>query len=62
MDFEQWWALLTPKEQQILGKENAEFVWKESKRIALQDLARQIELMPFGNTSHSFAVWIREQI
>jgi len=61
MSFEQWWELLTLKEQQLLGKKNAEFVWKESKRIALEDIARQMELMPFGNTSHSFAAWVRGQ-
>jgi hypothetical protein len=62
MSFEQWWELLTLKEQQLLGKNNAEFVWKESKRSALEDIARQMELMPFGNTSHSFAAWVRGQI
>jgi hypothetical protein len=62
MTFKQWWDQLTPKEQQILGKNNAEFVWKQSRRNALEDIARQIEQMPFGNTSHSFAVWIRDQI
>lgn len=62
MNFEQWWTQLPEREKMVLGMNNARFVWNESKKHSLQDLAKQIEQMPFGNTSHSFAVWIREQI
>lgn len=27
MTFDQWWATLTPKEQLVLGRNNAQFVW-----------------------------------
>lgn len=27
MNFDQWWATLTPKEQLVLGLNNAKFVW-----------------------------------
>ena len=27
MTFDQWWATLTPKEQLVLGCNNARFVW-----------------------------------
>lgn len=62
MNFEQWWTQLPEREKMVLGMNNARFVWNESKKHSFQDLAKQIEQMPFGNTSHSFAVWIREQI
>lgn len=62
MNFEQWWTQLPEREKMVLGMNNAKFVWNESKKHSFHDLAKQIEQMPFGNTSHSFAVWIREQI
>ena len=62
MTFEQWWGELTLKEQQLLGKNNAEFIWQESRKHSLQGIAKEIEQMPFGNTSQSFAAWIRDQI
>ena len=31
------------------------------RKHTCDDLAKQIEAMPFGDTAASFAVWIREQ-
>ena len=30
MNFDQWWATLTPREQKIIGEHNARFVWQEA--------------------------------
>ena len=32
MTFDQWWATLTPKEQLLLGLNNAKFVWQQSSK------------------------------
>ena len=62
MNFDQWWASLTYKEQTMIGENNGRFVWDQARKIGFEDLARQIEQMPFGNTSQSFAAWIKDQI
>lgn len=62
MTFDQWWSSLTFKEQTMIGENNGRFVWEQARKIGFEDLARQIEQMPFGNTSQSFSSWIKEQI
>lgn len=32
MTFDQWWATLTPKEQLLLGLNNAKFVWQQASQ------------------------------
>lgn len=60
MTFEQWWDRLTPKEHMVLGINNARFVWQAAVEAERNRLASQCERLPFGNTAHSFAAWIRE--
>ena len=62
MNFDEWWSTLTDAEKKVLGQNNALFVWTECRKHSFQHLANQIEQMPFGNTSQSFAAWIKEQI
>lgn len=30
MNFNEWWATLTPQEQKVIGRTNAKFVWLEA--------------------------------
>lgn len=60
MTFNQWWDTLTPKEHMVLGQANAKFVWDSAVQVERERLAKQCERLPFGNTAHSFAAWIRE--
>lgn len=30
MNFDQWWATLTPAEQKLIGLNNAKFVWQSA--------------------------------
>jgi hypothetical protein len=30
MNFNEWWATLTPAEQKVIGRTNAKFVWLEA--------------------------------
>jgi hypothetical protein len=30
MSFDKWWATITPKEQLLLGLNNAKFVWQQA--------------------------------
>ena len=30
MNFDKWWATLTPREQKVIGEHNARFVWQEA--------------------------------
>lgn len=36
MTFNDWWATLTPKEQQMIGVNNAKFVWREACEVCAQ--------------------------
>jgi hypothetical protein len=59
MTFEQWWGRLTQKEQTMIGLNNAKFVWNEAQKELKLSMAKEIEQMPFGNTSQSFSAWVR---
>ncbi len=59
MTFEQWWGRLTQKEQAMIGLNNAKFVWNEAQKELKLSMAKEIEQMPFGNTSQSFSAWVR---
>ena len=39
----------------------AELVRADERNATLDEIAKKIEAMPFGDTAASFAVWIREQ-
>ena len=39
----------------------ASLVRADSRNATLDEIAKKIEAMPFGDTAASFAVWIREQ-
>ena len=30
MNFNEWWATLTPAEQKVIGRTNAKFVWQDA--------------------------------
>jgi hypothetical protein len=30
MNFDEWWATLSPPERRVIGEHNARFVWKEA--------------------------------
>ena len=30
MNFNEWWATLTPQEQKVIGRTNAKFVWQDA--------------------------------
>jgi hypothetical protein len=30
MNFDEWWATLSPPERRVVGENNARFVWKEA--------------------------------
>ncbi len=32
MNFDEWWATLSPPERRVIGEFNARFVWKEAVR------------------------------
>ena len=36
MTFDDWWATLTPKEQQMIGVNNARFIWREACECCAQ--------------------------
>lgn len=36
MTFEDWWATLTHKEQQMIGINNARFVWQQACEVCAQ--------------------------
>jgi hypothetical protein len=38
MTFEQWWATLTQREQQIIGEHNARFVWQEAAFHTVEEI------------------------
>jgi hypothetical protein len=38
MTFEQWWATLTQREQQIIGEHNARFVWQEAVFYTVEEI------------------------
>lgn len=59
MTFQQWWERLTLKEQNMIGLNNAKFVWDEAQKELKMCMAKEIEQMPFGNTSESFSAWVR---
>jgi hypothetical protein len=60
MDFEQWWETLTEAEQKIIGRTNAKYVWICAQDQLKKKLSQAIQDMPFGNTSDSFAAYIRK--
>lgn len=60
MEFENWWEQLTKREQDLIGKNNAKFVWDQAQKDLKSRLSFAIEQMPFGNTSQSFAAYVRE--
>lgn len=33
MNFDEWWATLTPPERRVVGENNARFVWKEAVEV-----------------------------
>lgn len=33
MNFEEWWATLSPPERRVLGESNARFVWNEAVEV-----------------------------
>ena len=39
----------------------AELVRADERNATLDEIAKKIEAMPFGDTAASFAVWIKEQ-
>ena len=36
MTFDDWWATLTQKEQQMIGVNNARFVWQQACEVCAQ--------------------------
>lgn len=36
MTFEQWWATLSPREQNMIGVNNARFVWQQAFEVCAQ--------------------------
>ena len=42
MNFDQWWDTLTIKEQTVIGKNNARFVWQQ----ACEACAKVVEASP----------------
>ena len=38
MNFHEWWATLSPKEQLILGTNNARFVWQQAREACAKDI------------------------
>lgn len=53
------------KQRALVGNKNieafAELVRADTRNATLDEIAKKIEAMPFGDTAASFAVWIREQ-
>ncbi len=56
MNFDEWWATLSPPERRVIGEHNARFVWKE----AVEMCAKVAEWTPdqFG-TAQKIAAAIR---
>lgn len=53
---EQYWTATSGELERF-----AELVRAEERNATLDEIAKKIEAMPFGDTAASFAVWIREQ-
>ena len=43
MNFNEWWATLTPVEQKVIGRTNAKFVWMEACEIEREACAKVCE-------------------
>lgn len=57
--FERWWASLTPPEHKLIGRSNAEYVWKSavesySKRNA--SLCEQMGMQGYGTLAIAAAI------
>jgi hypothetical protein len=42
MNFNEWWATLTPSEQKLIGRTNAKFVWMEACEACVGAIKNQI--------------------
>lgn len=60
MTFNEWWETLTYREQNLIGVTNARFVWESAQQDLRNEISKAFENMPFGNTSQSFAAFVRE--
>jgi hypothetical protein len=60
MTFDTWWASLTNREKDLIGVNNARFVWESAQQALRNEISMAFEKMPFGNTSQSFAAFVRE--
>jgi hypothetical protein len=43
MTFDQWWNLLTTREQNMIGKNNAKFVWEEAAAAEREACAKKCD-------------------
>ena len=43
MNFNQWWATLTDKEQKLLGQHNARFVWDAAATAEREACAKRLD-------------------
>jgi hypothetical protein len=43
MTFDRWWNLLTTREQSVIGKNNARFVWDEAVQSEREECAKLVE-------------------
>lgn len=59
MEFEKWWASLSKREHDLIGLNNARFVWESAQQALKNNLAMAIEKMPFGDTAQAFSTYIR---
>ena len=59
MKFDDWWETLTIKEQTVIGKNNAKYVWECSASEERKNISTLIANMP-GDTAASIAIYVRE--
>ena len=38
MNFNEWWATLTPAEQKVIGRTNAKFVWQDACEACAKEI------------------------
>jgi hypothetical protein len=59
MNFDKWWSTITPKEQLLLGLNNAKFVWQQacqSQRELDASLCEKLGIEGYGSLAIAAAI------
>ena len=61
MNFNEWWATLTPAEQKVIGRTNAKFVWQDACEACVGAIKAQITWDVYDPEATAIKV-IREKV